>query len=317
MLSWCVQHHLNSAAIQKAQTNVAGAASSVHARPANVTSDSHQTASGWKPTINKPTPSTNRSDPTHPSSIVALRYRLVPSFGMRDRNDPLRRLLRDWARRLPSTMAFFFLGLLVSSHFYTIDVHGFSSTTTAADHSSRIVQRSAGRQHEQQYQTRISAASPSFFSLQSSLTDGSGGSSSTTAGTAAGATAADNDAETTSSSYTVLKADAATTDWELDCYSRPVVVAGTGKKLWEVLITDSAGSFRFRKSLPSNQVNSKTLRTVVDELIDVVDVKPSTIRFFRGAMFNMIQIALAELPVTSKPNVLPGHGRVQCEHGWG
>ena len=40
-------------------------------------------------------------------------------------------------------------------------------------------------------------------------------------------------------------------DWELDCYSRPVMV--DGKKLWEVLLTDSNGSFRLCERLPSNK----------------------------------------------------------------
>jgi hypothetical protein len=90
-------------------------------------------------------------------------------------------------------------------------------------------------------------------------------------------------------------------DWELDCYSRPVVAVG-GKKLWEVLITDSTGSFRYLKTLPSNQVNSKELRTAVEDLFELSDVKPSTIRYFRGAMFNMIKIALSELDVVGRPS---------------
>lgn len=90
-------------------------------------------------------------------------------------------------------------------------------------------------------------------------------------------------------------------DWELDCYSRPVVAVG-GKKLWEVLITDSTGSFRFLKTLPSNQVNSKELRATVEELFEQSDVKPNTIRYFRGAMFNMIKIALSELDVVGRPS---------------
>jgi hypothetical protein len=106
--------------------------------------------------------------------------------------------------------------------------------------------------------------------------------------------------ETSEEEYTVINADAATDEWELDCYSRPIVK--NGKKLWEVLITDSAGSFRFRRELPSNQVNSKTLRQIVDDLIERAETKPNAIRFFRGAMFNMINIALSELPVTSKPS---------------
>jgi hypothetical protein len=93
----------------------------------------------------------------------------------------------------------------------------------------------------------------------------------------------------------------ASKDWELDCYSRPVVGLGA-KKLWEVLITDSTGSFRFLKTLPSNQVNSKELRKTIDELIEESDVKPETIRFFRGAMFNMINIALGELDIVGKPS---------------
>jgi len=90
-------------------------------------------------------------------------------------------------------------------------------------------------------------------------------------------------------------------DWELDCYSRPVIAVG-GKKLWEVLITDSNGSFRFLKTLPSNQVNSKELRATVEDLLEQSDTKPSTIRYFRGAMFNMIKIALSELDVVGRPS---------------
>mmetsp|Transcript_77996 Transcript_77996/g.226286 ORF Transcript_77996/g.226286 Transcript_77996/m.226286 type:complete len:340 (+) Transcript_77996:169-1188(+) len=91
------------------------------------------------------------------------------------------------------------------------------------------------------------------------------------------------------------------TEWELDCYSRPVVALG-GKKLWEVLITDSTGSFRFLKTLPSNQVNSKELRSTIEDLIEESDVKPDTIRYFRGSMFNMKKIALSEIDVVGKPS---------------
>jgi len=89
-------------------------------------------------------------------------------------------------------------------------------------------------------------------------------------------------------------------NWELDCYSRPVMV--NGKKLWEVLLTDSTGSFRLCETIPSNKVNSRELRRVVDEAIDNSDVKPSTVRFFRGAMFNMINIALSEIDIIAKPS---------------
>jgi hypothetical protein len=94
-----------------------------------------------------------------------------------------------------------------------------------------------------------------------------------------------------------------TDQWELDCYSRPVIQPG-GKKLWEVLICDSGNTFRFRQELPSSQVNSKTLRQVVEQCVELVPTaKPSVIRFFRGAMFNMMNVALKELPdITAKPS---------------
>merc|ERR1719410_824340 len=89
-------------------------------------------------------------------------------------------------------------------------------------------------------------------------------------------------------------------EWELDCYSRPVIV--DGKKLWEVLITDSCGSFRFCRALPSNSVNSRELRKLVEQEMDSAPVKPTIIRFFRGAMFNMINIALTDLDVICRPS---------------
>mmetsp|Transcript_31832 Transcript_31832/g.53712 ORF Transcript_31832/g.53712 Transcript_31832/m.53712 type:complete len:339 (+) Transcript_31832:80-1096(+) len=90
-------------------------------------------------------------------------------------------------------------------------------------------------------------------------------------------------------------------DWEIDCYSRPVV-GEDGKKLWEVLITDSEGSFRYLKPLASNLVNSRNLRKVVEEVVEESPVRPKTIRFFRNQMFNMISIALSTIDVEVKPS---------------
>ena len=50
------------------------------------------------------------------------------------------------------------------------------------------------------------------------------------------------------------------------------------------------------------RVNSKELRRVVEEAIEEADVKPNIVRFFRGAMFNMINIALSEVDVVAKPS---------------
>lgn len=90
-------------------------------------------------------------------------------------------------------------------------------------------------------------------------------------------------------------------EWELDCYSRPVM-GEDGKKLWEVLITDSTGSFRYLKTLSSNLVNSRNLRKVVEEVMEEAPVRPTSIRFFRNQMFNMINIALSTLDVEVKPS---------------
>jgi hypothetical protein len=100
----------------------------------------------------------------------------------------------------------------------------------------------------------------------------------------------------------LLNFSAGTTDeWELDCYSRPVL-GGDRKKLWEVLLTDSEGSFRYVKPLASNAVNSKVLRKILEEVMDISPVKPKSIRFFRKQMFNMISIALTDLDVEAKPS---------------
>jgi hypothetical protein len=80
-----------------------------------------------------------------------------------------------------------------------------------------------------------------------------------------------------------------TTEWEMDCYSRPVLLEDK-KKLWEVLVTDSSGTLRICTPLASNKVNSREVRRVVEEIITGSEVKPEIIRFFRGAMFNMVRL---------------------------
>lgn len=110
---------------------------------------------------------------------------------------------------------------------------------------------------------------------------------------------------TTSSSFDASDAtfpEGITDEWEIDCYSRPVV-AEDGKKLWEVLVTDSSGKFRYVKSLASNVVNSRNLRRVVEDLADRSPVRPRVIRFFRNQMLNMITIALSQIDgLETKPS---------------
>jgi len=41
---------------------------------------------------------------------------------------------------------------------------------------------------------------------------------------------------------------------------------------------------------------------VVEEAMEEAEVKPNIIRFFRGAMFNMINVALSEVDVVVRPS---------------
>jgi len=106
--------------------------------------------------------------------------------------------------------------------------------------------------------------------------------------------AAASSSSSTTASASVATGVAGCGKWELDFYSRPVQGAD-GKKLWELLVTDGAGSFYHAEAVPSNCVNSRELRKRVQRLIDEAEVKPASIRFFRTQMKNMISIALAEL----------------------
>lgn len=91
-------------------------------------------------------------------------------------------------------------------------------------------------------------------------------------------------------------------EWELDVYSRPVV-SPEGKKLWELLICDSTGNFRHVSPIPSNMVNSREVRKIIQGVIEEApeSSRPKVVRFFRNAMFNMIDIALREVEVAVRP----------------
>lgn len=101
---------------------------------------------------------------------------------------------------------------------------------------------------------------------------------------------------------TVAPGATVSNEWELDVYSRPVTGAD-GKKLWELLICDATGSLRHVSPIPSNMVNSREVRKAIEGVIETAPggSKPTVIRFFRNAMFNMIDIALREVDVAVKP----------------
>lgn len=108
-------------------------------------------------------------------------------------------------------------------------------------------------------------------------------------------------AETTRSSPSVPLAPAVSDIWELDFYARPVM-GMDGKKLWELIITDTTGSFEHVEAIPNSLVNSRELKDRIQSVIDSAAVKPTIVRFFRMQMRNMISIALADIDVQVRPS---------------
>jgi len=90
--------------------------------------------------------------------------------------------------------------------------------------------------------------------------------------------------------------------WEIDFYSRPVVGAD-GKKLWEMIVTDSSGVLEHVETIPNSMVNSKELRARFQEVMAAERVKPKVVRYFRTQMVNMIRIALEDIEgLTLRPS---------------
>jgi hypothetical protein len=89
--------------------------------------------------------------------------------------------------------------------------------------------------------------------------------------------------------------------WEIDFFSKPVLNE-KGKKLWELVIVNNKGTFEHVESVPNNLINSKELRKRINFVIKSAKVKPTTIKFFRTQMFNMINIALSELELNVRPS---------------
>ena len=58
-------------------------------------------------------------------------------------------------------------------------------------------------------------------------------------------------------------------------------------------------------TLTRNRVNSRELRRVIEETIEEAEIKPTHIRFFRGSMFNMMNIALQELSNSDDITIIP------------
>eukprot|EP00871_Galdieria_phlegrea_P003120 jgi/Galph1/3809/GphlegSOOS_G2483.1 len=89
--------------------------------------------------------------------------------------------------------------------------------------------------------------------------------------------------------------------WELDFYSIPVYDTNN-KRLWELIVVDENLSLCYIESVPNHCINSTELRKRIQNIIEKAPIKPTTIRFFRMQMYNMISIALADLGFEIKPS---------------
>eukprot|EP00243_Klebsormidium_subtile_P003197 TRINITY_DN16403_c0_g1_i1.p1 TRINITY_DN16403_c0_g1~~TRINITY_DN16403_c0_g1_i1.p1 ORF type:complete len:414 (+),score=52.86 TRINITY_DN16403_c0_g1_i1:94-1335(+) len=92
------------------------------------------------------------------------------------------------------------------------------------------------------------------------------------------------------------------TEWQLDFCSRPIVDE-RGKKVWELLICDSARRFEYAQYFPNNVINSGSLRQALQDILDKFDIpKPRTIKYFRSQMQTIISRACDELNIKAVPS---------------
>ncbi|CAK0871514.1 unnamed protein product, partial [Prorocentrum cordatum] len=82
-------------------------------------------------------------------------------------------------------------------------------------------------------------------------------------------------------------------DWEVDCFSRPIV--RDGKKIWELMVTDANGMYRRVAQMKPTRVNSVVVQKLITIFIEEAKVKPRSIRFFRKVMKNMLTVSLTTM----------------------
>ena len=94
---------------------------------------------------------------------------------------------------------------------------------------------------------------------------------------------------------------AKSTVYELDFCSRPILDE-RGKKVWELLVTDSNGSFTHSKYFPNNKINSTELKNAMAELLASRNERPEKVLFFRNQMQTIITRALNDLEIEPVPS---------------
>eukprot|EP00741_Cyanophora_paradoxa_P002714 tig00000622_g2634.t1 len=93
----------------------------------------------------------------------------------------------------------------------------------------------------------------------------------------------------------------ASLSWEMDFYSRPLVDE-EGKRVWELLVCDSTGTFRYAETMASGAINATALKEALARLVARVDTKPRMLRYFRQSMTNTIRMAVADLGIVVRPS---------------
>jgi len=87
------------------------------------------------------------------------------------------------------------------------------------------------------------------------------------------------------------------TEWELDCFSRPVL--REGKKMWELNLCDENAVYRRVAQMKPTRVNSVVVQKLVQIFIEESKVKPKIVRFYRKVMKNMLTVALTNIKENS------------------
>jgi hypothetical protein len=88
------------------------------------------------------------------------------------------------------------------------------------------------------------------------------------------------------------------TEWEVDCFSRPVLK--DGKKMWELCVTDSNAVYRRVAQMKPTRVNSVVVQKILTIFIEESKVKPRVVRFYRKVMKNMLTVALESIKDSNK-----------------
>lgn len=90
------------------------------------------------------------------------------------------------------------------------------------------------------------------------------------------------------------------TVWEVDFYRRPLRDED-GKPLWELLVCDTAGSFRHNAFCPQAEAGRAWLVARLDDLAAAGLALPETIRIFRPQAFNLLQPVCKQFGINAEP----------------